>query len=336
MAENEGEDEDEEIMPEAPHWALRPQGAVPAVAIGAWVALHAAAGTLLLVHGSLQAAGRVGVGLYAGSTSLAGLLYAALVLSDPGYVDEAAIRAQLAALRLRSATCETSTLLQPEAGRDLEWRAPAEALADADAAGAGTAAPASDVATDAELAALFSGHCAVCRIPRPVRSRHCRHCGRCVWRYDHHCFLLSNCVGEANHALFWWFLLAQAVSVWCTIPLVLRAMEDDPSFAAWLLHTGPLFACNLLLWPAGVFITLLLVLHTAMALVDTTSYESAKHHTLEYMQDVPECAHPFADVLPCVSLARFCARSRGTLVPRPPPFRTWRGTCWRNRYYSCC
>lgn len=342
--EVDGDDHSERDAPllRGGHWAVRSKGAVPHVAIGVWCGLHCFVCALLLFHGSLQATSRAQNGVYAASTLLAGVLYVALVTSDPGYVSEAEICAQLAGLRARGAlgtdlpleqlspaACERSSLLRPQRDEsiDLECRAPAVACGAA-------------IATDAELAALFCGECTVCRIPRPLRSKHCRHCNRCVWRYDHHCFLISNCVGEANHALFWWFLLAQAVSVWHTIPLVLWAMKDDPNFWVWLAHTGPLFLCSLVLWPAGIFVTLLLLVHSAMALVDTTSYESAKHDKLEYMRDVPECAHPFADALPCVTLARFCAGprggGRGTLVPRPPPFRSWKATCWRNRYYSCC
>ncbi|KAG8464307.1 hypothetical protein KFE25_003370 [Diacronema lutheri] len=330
--------------PLTPNELAGTKGAQPAVAIGIWSTLHASAGVLLVAHGSLSAAGAAQRDAYVLSTLLAGTLYARLVLSDPGYVDEVGIRAELAVVRARQALSASAPA--PDVARSAAVASPAgcetSALLapDVECASAPASAPVGALATDAELATLFSGECAACGLPRPLRSRHCRHCRRCVWRYDHHCFLVANCVGEGNHALFWWFLLAQAVSIWCSIPLVHGAMRDDPIFAAWLAHTGPLFGCTLLLWPMGVLVTLLLVVHTLMALVDTTSYESAKHDQLEYLRDVPECTFPFADALPCIALARFCAGPRaghgGTLVPRPAPFRTWKGTFWRNRYYSCC
>ncbi|KAL7747513.1 DHHC palmitoyltransferase-like protein [Sorochytrium milnesiophthora] len=65
---------------------------------------------------------------------------------------------------------------------------------------------------DTEHSALWVGmtidqlpprSCPVCDINRmPVRSRHCNKCRRCVHRFDHHCFLIGNCVGQANHRLF--------------------------------------------------------------------------------------------------------------------------------------
>jgi hypothetical protein len=63
-----------------------------------------------------------------------------------------------------------------------------------------------------------------------------------IIRYDHHCFFVSNCVGENNQVSFWWYLLAQALSIWLAVPLVQQAkMGDDPNFLYWLASTGPLF-----------------------------------------------------------------------------------------------
>jgi hypothetical protein len=302
---------------------------------------------LLILHGSLQAAERTHAQLFLLVTLLAGVLYARLVLGDPGYVDKARIAELLSDWRAckrldeaaaesqaspvchspRSRASETSALLQSHHPPDDPERCP----------------PANELASSAELAQFVCGECPVCAIPRPLRSRHCRHCGRCVWRFDHHCFLISNCVGEANHALFWWFLAAQATSIWLGLPLVQRALQgggDDPEFLPWLAHVGPLFVLAVVQWPAGVFVTLLVLIHTAMALVDTTTYESARRDRLEYMRELPECAFPFAHVLPWVTLGRFCARlgarRAGSLVPLPPPIREWPSTCWRNRTYSCC
>lgn len=48
--------------------------------------------------------------------------------------------------------------------------------------------------------------CSDCRIVRPPRARHCYYCNRCVYRYDHHCQWVNNCIGINNNSLFFMFL----------------------------------------------------------------------------------------------------------------------------------
>eukprot|EP00002_Diphylleia_rotans_P021457 TRINITY_DN4175_c0_g1_i1.p1 TRINITY_DN4175_c0_g1~~TRINITY_DN4175_c0_g1_i1.p1 ORF type:complete len:181 (+),score=29.44 TRINITY_DN4175_c0_g1_i1:77-619(+) len=43
----------------------------------------------------------------------------------------------------------------------------------------------------APLAAISSEMCKICRVFRPLRSRHCYMCRRCVLKFDHHCRFLS-------------------------------------------------------------------------------------------------------------------------------------------------
>jgi palmitoyltransferase ZDHHC13/17 len=48
--------------------------------------------------------------------------------------------------------------------------------------------------------------CTECKILKPDRSRHCYFCTRCVYRYDHHCQWVNNCIGLRNNSVFFFFL----------------------------------------------------------------------------------------------------------------------------------
>jgi hypothetical protein len=45
-------------------------------------------------------------------------------------------------------------------------------------------------------------YCGSCQFLRPPRTHHCRECDRCVFKFDHHCGWLNNCVGYKNLRLF--------------------------------------------------------------------------------------------------------------------------------------
>lgn len=45
------------------------------------------------------------------------------------------------------------------------------------------------------------------KIIKSTRSKHCDICNRCVEKFDHHCYYISNCVGKSNIRLFAVFLV---------------------------------------------------------------------------------------------------------------------------------
>eukprot|EP00922_Rhytidocystis_sp_ex-Travisia-forbesii_P039856 GHVS01059297.1.p1 GENE.GHVS01059297.1~~GHVS01059297.1.p1 ORF type:complete len:409 (+),score=18.53 GHVS01059297.1:119-1345(+) len=56
---------------------------------------------------------------------------------------------------------------------------------------------------------------------KPPRAHHCRSCSRCIYRMDHHCPWINNCVGLANQKYFILFLIYAGLSCFINICLLL-------------------------------------------------------------------------------------------------------------------
>jgi hypothetical protein len=48
--------------------------------------------------------------------------------------------------------------------------------------------------------------CKICNQVKPIRAHHCQVCGVCIFKMDHHCPWINNCVGQNNHRYFMLFL----------------------------------------------------------------------------------------------------------------------------------
>lgn len=44
--------------------------------------------------------------------------------------------------------------------------------------------------------------CKICNLPKPKGSEHCDECNACCLRYDHHCGVIGQCVGDKNIKAF--------------------------------------------------------------------------------------------------------------------------------------
>ena len=67
--------------------------------------------------------------------------------------------------------------------------------------------------------------CHTCNEIRPLRSHHCFICGVCVFKMDHHCPWINNCVGHYNHKYFllfltWLLILSLSILLLC-VPIIL-------------------------------------------------------------------------------------------------------------------
>ena len=56
-------------------------------------------------------------------------------------------------------------------------------------------------------------YCIKCKIFKPVRAKHCKICQKCIYRFDHHCQWIGNCVGKNNHKHFIQFLFYSAFTL---------------------------------------------------------------------------------------------------------------------------
>lgn len=44
--------------------------------------------------------------------------------------------------------------------------------------------------------------CKICQQVKPPRYYHCRRCDICIYRMNHHCFWLNNCIGQFNGKIY--------------------------------------------------------------------------------------------------------------------------------------
>jgi palmitoyltransferase len=118
-------------------------------------------------------------------------------------------------------------------------------------------------AKDFEFSSRF---CLVCNVDQPVRARHCHSCKKCVYRWDHHCTWLGNCIGEKNHLAYFFYLLAQAVELVSAVFFLIREIGEGVRF-------GFAVVLLILLFPLGIFCIFLGFFHCYLAGRNLTTVE---------------------------------------------------------------
>ncbi|CAB9517616.1 zinc finger [Seminavis robusta] len=213
--------------------------------------------------------------------------------------------------------------------------------------------------------------CETCQIAPPLRSHHCKICDKCVATFDHHCQFVGTCIGERNHCRFWWFLVVHVTNLAIaghylnTSPLGLSTLlfptnneDDDDAYAALFV----LF-CRCYFYTLRGVAGIMMIIHTWMAVTNTTTFECAKGaRHVDYLRGTKMADLPFSKGL-IHNLRVFCCHKDDLVKTQPwkkacatpstgrhqwiptlwhPPGTIVRDSAdwwqhpWENKYWSCC
>ena len=218
--------------------------------------------------------------------------------------------------------------------------------------------------------------CPNCNFAPPVRSHYCKDCRQCVATFDHYCHFIGTCIGERNHGRFYIFLVAQWLGFKSCVDIV-----SSSNLGVWSLFISSpggkdhvasnywdtilVICAKVYLYPLIVMAFLMMVVHTWLALTNSTTFELEKGQHLEYLQGFGPCDLPFSNRGLCGvyhNVKLFVSRDAGfqALVCRTnqqeaegggsawrpilwhaPEKGTlystdWRNNLWQNQYWSCC
>ncbi|KAJ3452877.1 palmitoyltransferase zdhhc12-related [Anaeramoeba flamelloides] len=135
--------------------------------------------------------------------------------------------------------------------------------------------------------------CEKCKIWQPLRSKHCKICDRCVRRYDHHCTLIGNCVGERNHFIFTTYLCFKSIlSIW-TINMLSNCFTSEKTLELWFKNNFILLILFAIILFATLFILILAIIHVFLSTKNSTTWEMEKRNRITYLKDLPSDFNPF-------------------------------------------
>ena len=138
--------------------------------------------------------------------------------------------------------------------------------------------------------------CPECIIIQPKRARHCTICRMCVFKYDHHCPWLNNCIGARNIGIFYLFLLLLWVDLvmlfvgivvgWVLVfsgpeDLAVKSVWKGLSLVIALVDVGFLGPLSLLLWVQTRNLMLNLTTHERFAYANRDKSDSVSSQPTE-------------------------------------------------------
>ena len=123
--------------------------------------------------------------------------------------------------------------------------------------------------------------CLYCEHWQPLRAKHCDQCGKCVRKFDHHCFWVGTCVGQGNHPRFYLLLVVDTVFVSLALFAQVEGLDVATQPQSWVMLTMGLacFAATMLAMLLG-----LLTFHTYLVLAGTTTWEVVSGQSITYLK----------------------------------------------------
>ncbi|KEG13325.1 putative palmitoyltransferase ZDHHC12 [Trypanosoma grayi] len=127
--------------------------------------------------------------------------------------------------------------------------------------------------------------CRVCRLWQPLRAKHCEKCERCVRKYDHHCFWIGGCVGEANHLRFYLLLTITFIYLLYLFPNVMKCFKfrGHATMDAAMLRNFIPFILIVVNGFMAFLIFALWVVHCVLLVGNLTTWEFSSRHRITYL-----------------------------------------------------
>eukprot|EP00657_Telonema_sp_P-1_P004601 TRINITY_DN20720_c0_g1_i1.p1 TRINITY_DN20720_c0_g1~~TRINITY_DN20720_c0_g1_i1.p1 ORF type:complete len:147 (+),score=30.29 TRINITY_DN20720_c0_g1_i1:107-547(+) len=109
-------------------------------------------------------------------------------------------------------------------------------------------------------------------------------------------YWMGNCIGEKNHAMFWWFLFCESSLIVWTIYLVIEGLTWSSMDSVQDFLEFNLLPCVVVV---GVLVVgwlpmALLGLHTYLIATNQTTWEFNRRSRITYLHSLPDGVHPFS------------------------------------------